>query len=80
MGLPLRKLESEVLDLPAGERAHLARLLLVSLDSAQAADDQGAIEVAWAEEIERRVSAFYAGEEEVIPGDQVFAEIDRLLR
>jgi hypothetical protein len=40
----------------------------------------GELSPAWEEEIERRVSAVDAGSAELIPGDEVFKEIEAELR
>ena len=68
MASPLRALEAAALLLPPSEREELAQRLLASL--ARNAE----VEEAWAEEIERRVAAFEAGEYEEFPADEVLAE------
>jgi putative addiction module component (TIGR02574 family) len=67
------ELELAVLSLPAGDRARLARRLIESLD--QDAD----VEAAWDEEIARRVARIEAGEAELVPAEEVFAEARRLI-
>ena len=67
-------LESAVLQLPRAERARLAERLIASLD------DDSEIERAWAEEIERRVADLRSGKVKPIPGEQVFDELEDLLR
>lgn len=74
MGLPLKQLEAEVLDLPLEERARLAHRLLVSLD-ADTEDDPAEVGHAWEEEIRRRVAEVDAGTADLIPAEQVFAEL-----
>ncbi|HEX2191462.1 MAG TPA: addiction module protein [Longimicrobiaceae bacterium] len=74
MGLPLKQLEAEALELSAQERAQLAHRLLVSLDE-DTDDDPAAVERAWAEEIHRRVAEVEAGTAELISAEQVFAEL-----
>lgn len=73
MSLPLEQLEAEVLELPIQERARLAQRLIASLDES----DEVAAEVerAWEEEIRRRVAELDAGNVELIPAEQVFAEL-----
>lgn len=73
MGLPLRQLEAEALELSARERAQLAHRLLVSLDDE--ADDPAEVERAWEEEIRRRLAEVESGTAELIPAEQVFSEL-----
>ena len=77
MSKPLGNLESEVLSLPRDERARLARLILLSLDS-DSYEDPNAVEQAWAEEIERRVADLRSGRVQAIPGEQVLEELKDL--
>jgi putative addiction module component (TIGR02574 family) len=77
MSKALKRLASEVLSLPHGQRAELARALLLSLDSATY-EDSGVVEKAWAEEVERRVAELRSGAVQAIPGDQVFKELEDL--
>jgi putative addiction module component (TIGR02574 family) len=74
MGLPLKKLETEALELPSGERAQLAKSLLVSLDQ-ETGDDPAEIERAWDIEIRRRLAELDAGTAELIPAEEVVAEL-----
>lgn len=74
MSLPLERLEAEALELPVGERARLAHRLIASLDE-ETADDPAEVESAWEEEIRRRVAEVEAGSAELIPAEQVFAEL-----
>jgi putative addiction module component (TIGR02574 family) len=73
MSLPLERLEAEALELPARERAQLAHRLIASLD--EATDDPAEVERAWEEEIRRRLAELEAGTAELIPAEQVFAEL-----
>jgi putative addiction module component (TIGR02574 family) len=79
MSKPLERLESEVLRLSHEERARLAQLILVSLDS-DSFEDPETVEKAWAEEIERRVAEVLSGVVQTIPGDEVFKEIEDLTK
>lgn len=63
-------LEDAVLKLSEKDRAELARILLLSLDSAE--DD--ASEVLWAEEAERRYAELESGAVQAIPSEQVFLQ------
>ncbi|HEV7587838.1 MAG TPA: addiction module protein [Longimicrobium sp.] len=74
MGLPLRRLETEALELPSGERAQLAKSLLVSLDD-EPEEDLDEVERAWEVEIRRRIAELDAGTAELIPAEEVFAEL-----
>ena len=62
---------SAALALSPGSRAMLADHLLESLDW----EDQKRIDAIWAEEAERRVKAIDEGRAELIPGDEVMAEL-----
>lgn len=79
MGLPLKQLETEALELPAHERARLAHRLILSLDD-DIEDDPAAVERAWEEEIRRRLAEVDAGNTELIPAEQVFSELRAHLR
>lgn len=68
------EIESAAMQMPRSSRARLAEMLLVSLD------EEDEIEAAWGDEIERRVREIDAGEVELIPGEQVTAELRSLLR
>jgi len=74
MGLLLKQLETEALALSSAERAQLAKSLLVSLDD-ETGDDPAEVERAWDEEIRRRVAELDAGTAELIPVEEVFAEL-----
>lgn len=73
MGLPLKQLEAEALELSSQERAQLAHRLLVSLD--EDVDDPAEVDRAWEEEIRRRLSEVDAGTAELVPAEQVFSEL-----
>lgn len=74
MGLPLKQLEAEALELSAVERAQLAHRLIVSLDD-DVEDDPAEVERAWADEIRRRLEEIDAGTAELVPAEEVFAEL-----
>ena len=80
MGLPLKQLEAEALELSSRERAQLAHRLIVSLDD-DVEDDPAEVERAWEDEIRRRLAEVDAGTAELIPAEEVFAELrSRTLR
>jgi len=68
---PFEKVEAEALELPARERALLARRLIASLDGE--ADDPAEVERAWEEEIHRRVEEYRSGRVQSVPASEVFA-------
>jgi len=72
--LTREQLEVEARNLPRDERARLAEALLASLEK------EAEIEEAWREEIRRRVGELEAGTVKAIPAEQVFSEIEELLR
>ena len=71
----IEALAQEALLLPLPERAELAERLLESLDGLSEKE----IEALWAEEAERRVAAYRAGQVEAYPADDVHEEIRRRL-
>ena len=79
MAVTLAEIEAQALQLTPRERGELAHRLIVSLDG-PADDTPEAIAQAWDEEIARRVAEIDAGTAELIPHEQVFAEIDEMLR
>jgi putative addiction module component (TIGR02574 family) len=66
--------ESAAMQMTRSSRARLAEMLLISLD------EEDEIEAAWGEEIERRVQEIDSGQVELIPGEQVMAELRALLK
>jgi len=67
----IEKIEQEISQLSAQERALLAEYLLQSLDEEEDPD----AEQAWIEEAERRYKAYKEGKVRGIPADQVFEDI-----
>ncbi len=74
MGLPLKKIEAEALELSAEERAALAERLIRSLDE-RTDENPSEVERAWEEEVRRRLAEVEAGTAELIPAAQVLAEV-----
>ena len=74
MSPSLRDLYEKASELPAGERAELAGLLLESLED-QRTDD--GVEEAWAKEIERRMADYRAGRVKTISLQEVRAQLHR---
>jgi putative addiction module component (TIGR02574 family) len=67
-------LEAQLLRLPPEERAHLARILIQSLD------DQPELDPAWLEEAARRAAELDAGTVQPIPAATALANARRRLR
>jgi putative addiction module component (TIGR02574 family) len=68
------------LSLPIKKRAEIVERLLHSLDGPPPTpSEQAAIDAAWDQEIERRVSALDEGVGELIPYEQVMTEARQLL-
>ena len=78
MGAMLDELEAQAMQLPLRERSELAHRLLASLDGEPDGTPEE-IAQAWDEEIARRVAEIDAGTAELIPAEQVFAEIDAMI-
>lgn len=74
MPLSAEQLQTEVLGLPVEQRARLAEILIASLD------EDLEIEHAWMIEAERRYEELRTGRVQGVPAEQVFAELDDLLR
>jgi putative addiction module component (TIGR02574 family) len=79
MSLPLERLEAEALDLPPSDRAALAHRLIVSLDDSPD-EDPTEVELAWEQEIQRRVEEYRRGEVQTISSAEVFAKARALLK
>lgn len=73
--MTIEQLERQLLELPADERARIARRLIESLDDPTDEVDEEAVETAWKVEIERRIEQMDRGEVEMIPAEEVFARI-----
>ena len=69
----VRDLYDEASELPAGDRAELAGLLLQSLEGQQTS----ATEESWAKEIERRMSDYRAGRIKTLSWQEVRAHLHR---
>ena len=73
MGRDLKTVFLEAFELPEGERATLAGLLIESLEPPPEPD----VEELWAEEAERRWREIEAGTVQTIPWEQVRAKLYR---
>ena len=76
MSALLVELEQKVTTLSPDERAHLAEVLLESLQDTSLVD----IKTEWEREIESRVAAFDRGELPTYSAEEVFAEARRMSR
>ena len=68
------QLEIEARTLPRDERARLAEALIASLE------EEAEVELAWQQEVRRRVKELDAGTVQAIPGEDVLAELDKIVR
>jgi putative addiction module component (TIGR02574 family) len=73
MPTAIDKVVEDALELPADARIDLIDRILVSLNLPTRPD----IEKMWAGEAERRVTEIDCGEVELVPGEEVFANIRR---
>jgi putative addiction module component (TIGR02574 family) len=77
VSIELEELKRAAAKLSEDERAELALALIESLD--EVTESPGDIERAWKLEIERRIGEIDRGEVQLIPGDEVLAEVRRQL-
>ncbi len=66
----LNTVERMAMELPPGERAHLAKSLISSLEGF---DDPDECEQAWLDEAKRRYRDYKAGKIQAIPADEAFS-------
>lgn len=79
MAAILQDIEAKALELSPQECGSLIHRLILSLeDPAEEAPEE--IAKAWDEEIARRIADLEAGRMQCIPADEVFAEIDAIIR
>ena len=70
----IEELSSKARTLPPADRVRLAEELLATVH-----EPDGEVEAAWDEEIRIRIAAIDAGTAKLIPAEEVFAEVRRLL-
>ena len=75
MGVILKEIEAQALQLPPKVRGDLIHSLIVSLE-AEPEDSSEAIAKAWEKEIARRVADMDAGKTVWVPAEEVFARLD----
>jgi putative addiction module component (TIGR02574 family) len=73
---PYHEIEEQAKKLPPEERARLVESLLESLQQEGVAE----VEAAWEREIEARIAAYRRGEEQLVDGETVLAELRRIAR
>ncbi len=71
----VEELSHKARTLPPEDRVRLAEELLASVQEPDAE-----VDAAWAEEIKRRIAEIDSGKAKLIPADEVFAEVRRLLK
>ncbi|CAM3713361.1 addiction module protein [Roseateles saccharophilus] len=69
------ELSQKALELPPEERVRLAEQLLATVHEIDAG-----VEAAWDQEIERRLAEINDGTAKLIPAEEVFAEVRRILK
>ena len=74
MAYLIEVLSSQARTLPAADRVRLAEELLATVHES---DDE--VEAAWDEEIRLRIADIDAGKAKLIPAEEVFAQVRRLL-
>lgn len=74
MAIREEEIESLAMQMEKASRARLAKKLLLSVS------EEDEIEAAWGDEVERRVREIDSGEVELVPGDQVMAELRSMLK
>jgi putative addiction module component (TIGR02574 family) len=75
MSTPAEELSRQALALRPEERVRLAQQLLATVQQ-----EDAEVEAAWDEELKRRIAEIDAGTARLIPAEDVFAEIRRLIK
>ena len=76
MALTMEQITTEAMQLPVSSRAELAERLLESMDFPEGNDE---VRRAWTEEAIQRRDEVRSGRVQTIPGEQVLAEVRRML-
>jgi putative addiction module component (TIGR02574 family) len=74
VALSIEQIKAEAMQLPPEARADLADWLWVSVESRES------VQATWDAEIARRIAEIESGTVESVPGEEVFAHIDKKLR
>lgn len=69
------ELSQKAMELPPEERVRLAERLLATVH-----DVDAEVEAAWDQEIQRRLAEIDSGTAKLIPAEEVFAEVRRILK
>ena len=72
----IEELTENLLKLPSDQRFSLVQKVLLSIE----AEPSENVEAAWDAEIRKRIALYRAGQVQTIPGNEVFAELDKKLR
>ena len=75
MSILVEELSRKALSLSPEERVQLAEALLATVQEVDAE-----VEAAWDEEIRRRIAEIDSGTAKLIPAEEVFAELRRLIK
>ncbi|MDH4073669.1 MAG: addiction module protein [Gammaproteobacteria bacterium] len=76
MARPIAILQEEIRRLSAAEKEEVLRTLLEELDGPPDPD----VESAWLKEVERRAAELDSGQVQCVPADEVFRQLDTLLK
>ena len=76
MARPLAQIQEEIRTLSDSEKEALLRVLWEELDGAPDPN----VEAAWLEEVRRRSQQIDTGQVELVPADQVFRDLEDLLK
>lgn len=74
MAISAEIVETEALSLPREDRARLVLHLLESIEERPSSDPQH-VEQAWLDEANRRYQAYLRGEEQSIPAEDLFTDL-----
>jgi len=73
--MTLKELYAETRQLPREQAAELMDLLLIDTFS----EPDAAVQEAWDREIDRRIAELESGKVQLIPGDQVMADVRKIV-
>ena len=76
MSRPVARIQEEIRRLSAAEKEEVLRTLLEEIDGPPDSD----VESAWLEEVERRAGEIESGQVQCVPAEEVFRQLDALLK
>jgi len=76
MSRPIARIQEEIRRLSAAEKEEVLRTLLEELDGPPDPD----VESAWLKEVERRAGEIESGQVKCVPAEEVFRQLDTLLK